>query len=964
MFTSHTARARRVPLAAGLLFLSCVGTAVAQQQQGAASLPFMNPNMPLDQRVDDLVSRLTVEEKANQLVNTTPAIPRLGIPAYNWWSEALHGVVSSNVTVFTQVIGLGATFNAPLIKQMSTVISDEARARYNQSLQQPAAAGGGFGGGMSRGAGLDFWAPNINIFRDPRWGRGQETYGEDPFLTARMGVNFVEGMQGTDFKYFKTVSTPKHFAVHSGPEPTRHFEDVSVSLHDEDDTYLPAFRAAVVEGKADSVMCAYNRINGEPACASQFLLKDTLRGAWGFNGYVTSDCGAVSDISNKPGVGHHVVNTLPEAAAMVLKYGDDTDCAMAAEAPAYLEAMQKNLITQPEVDINLKRLFKARFQLGMFDPPDMVPYSKISPNDVDTPEHRALALNISRQAMVLLKNDGVLPLKSSVKSIAVVGPLADNDAILRGNYSGTSTRYTTIIDGIRKQFSNATVSYTPGTKFQRNAVIVPATAFKNAAGQPGVDAAYFNNKTLAGQPVASRVEPQIGAAAGFGFGAPGGGGGRGAGQPASRLPDEVKTDGDISGRWSATLTAPESGKCEFSINGPGGVRVTLDGKQVVNDWVQRAPTGRGAFGGGAFGGGEPLPQRTAEVSFEKGKTYKLVVEFFRDAAEATAEANASAAANGAAANAAAAFGGGRGRGGAAPIAGPTLSWNYGYDEADAVAAAKKADVVIAVVGITSQLEGEQGNTRGQLPEGFEGGDRTSINLPGEEEDLLKAIKAAGKPLIVTLINGSALAVNWADASANAILEAWYPGEDGGQAVAETLAGANNPAGRLPVTFYKGLADLPPFNDYNMTNRTYRYYTGTPLYPFGYGLSYSKFEYSNLKLSTATLQAGANLTVEADVKNVSSIPGDEVAQLYLVFPRMPGTPLRALRGFERVNIPAGQTKHVTFTLNPRDLSCVNPDGVTHVAPGAYTVWVGGGQPNAKVPGQQAALTIQGEQKLPR
>ena len=932
MFDSQTI-SRRVVLAAALVFLGCIRPAPAQQQS-TASLPFMNPSLPLDQRVDDLVSRLTMEEKAGQLVNTAAAIPRLGIPAYNWWNEALHGVVSNNVTVFPQVIGLGATFNAPLIKQMSTVISTEARARYNQQQQQ------GGGPAFGRGAGLDFWAPNINIFRDPRWGRGQETYGEDPFLTARMAVNFVEGMQGTDPKYYKTISTPKHFAVHSGPEPTRHFEDVSVSMHDIEDTYLPAFRAAVVEGKADSVMCAYNRINGEAACSSKFLLQDTLRGAWKFNGYVTSDCGAISDIYRKPGVGHHIVDTLPEAAALSLKTGTDTDCYFQTQdVPSYLEAMQKGLISQPDVDVNLKRLFKARFQLGMFDPPEMVPYSKIPPSEVDTPEHRALALNISRQAMVLLKNDGTLPLKSSVKTIAVVGPLADSEIVLRGNYSGTPTHYTTIIDGIRKQFSGAAVTYTPGTKFQRNPLVIPQSAFKTAGGQPGVDAVYFNDKTLSGQPVASRVEPQIGSAQ-MGFG-------RGGGQQASRLPAEVKTNGDFSGRWTATLTAPETGKCEFAVNGNGGVRVTVDGKQIINDWTQRAPAGRGA----AFG--DPgIPQRTAEMSFEKGKTYKLVVEFFRDAAAATAQANAAPA------------GGGPGRGFAAPIAGPTLSWSYGYDQEAAINAARKADVVIAVVGITSQLEGEQGNTRGQLPEGFEGGDRTSLDLPKDEEALLTAMKATGKPLVVTLVNGSALSVNWADQNANAVLEAWYPGEDGGQAVAETLAGANNPAGRLPVTFYKGLADLTPFNDYNMTNRTYRYYQGTPLYPFGYGLSYSKFEYSNLKLSTDTLQAGSSLTVDVDVKNLSSIAGDEVAQLYLVFPRIPGTPLRALRGFERVNIPAGQTRHVKFTLDPRDLSSVNEDGEIRVAPGAYKVFVGGGQPDTKAPGTEVALTIQGEQKLPR
>jgi len=936
MITSHTAIGGRVASAALLVFLGCVRPAAAQQPS-AASLPFMNPSLPLDQRVDDLVSRLTMEEKAGQLVNSAAAIPRLGIPAYNWWNEALHGVVSGNVTVFPQVIGLGATFNAPLIKQMSIVISTEARARYNQSLQQP-----GGGPAFGRGAGLDFWAPNINIFRDPRWGRGQETYGEDPYLTGRMAVSFVQGMQGDDPKYLKTVSTPKHFAVHSGPEPTRHFEDVSVSMHDIEDTYLPAFRAAVVEGKADSVMCAYNRINGEPACSSKFLLQDTLRGAWKFDGYVTSDCGAISDIYRKPGVGHHVVNTLAEAAALSLKTGTDSDCLwQTQDVPAYLEAMQRGLISQQEVDVNLKRLFKARFQLGMFDPPEMVLYSKISPSEVDTSEHRALALNISLQAMVLLKNDGILPLRTSVRTIAVVGPLADSETVLRGNYSGTPAHSTTIIDGIRKQFSSATVSYTPGTKFLRNPVIVPGSALKTAGGQPGVDAVYFNNKSLSGQPVASRVEQQIGSAQ-FGFG----GGGRGAAQ-APRLPAEVNTSGDFSGRWAAALTAPENGKCEFTINGNGGVRVSLDGKPIINDWTQRAPAGRGA----AFGG-PGLPERTAEISIEKGKTYKLVVEFFHEAAPAAAQTNAAAAA------------GGPGRGGAAPIAGPTLNWTYGYDAEAALNAARKADVVIAVVGITSQLEGEQGNTRGQLPEGFQGGDRTSLDLPKDEEALLQAMKATGKPLVVTLVNGSALSVNWADQNANAILEAWYPGEDGGQAVAETLAGVNNPAGRLPVTFYKGLADLAPFSDYNMTNRTYRYYEGAPLYPFGYGLSYSKFEYSNLKLSSDTLQAGSGLTAEVDVKNVSSIAGDEVAQLYLVFPRIPGAPLRALRGVERLNVPAGQTKHVEFTLNPRDLSSVDEDGETRVAPGAYKVFVGGGQPGTKAPGQEVALIIQGERKLPR
>ena len=924
--------------------MACVGPAQAQTPPAGEQPAYLNPALPVDQRVTDLVSQMTMEEKASQLVNTAAAIPRLQVPAYNWWSEALHGVArSGTATVFPQVIGLAATWDAPLIKDMATAISTEARAKFHEGLRQAAAAPAGGLGRMSLG-GLDFWAPNINIFRDPRWGRGQETYGEDPFLTGRMGISFVTGMQGDDPKYFRTIATPKHFAVHSGPETTRHTVDIKVSKHDEEDTYLPAFRAAIVDGKADSVMCAYNSINGQPACTNTFLLQDTLRGAWQFKGYVVSDCGAISDIFLPVPRGHGYVPTFADAAAASLKVGTDNDCGQ-SDAHAYLEAMQKGLITQPEVDVNLARIFKARFQLGLFDPPEIVKYAQIPAAENDSEAHRELARKVAREAMVLLKNDGTLPLKSGLKNIAVVGPLADSIPALEGNYNGTASVYVTPLDGIRKQFPSATVTFTPGTKFLRAPVTVPETAFHTDAGQPGLTAVYFANKDLSGSPAASRVEPQLGAAAGA-FGG-GGGAGRGA---ASRLPAEVGT-GDFSARWTGTISAPDTATYSLTITGAGGIRVWLDGKQVMDDWTQRAQAGRGAAPDPAM-----TAARSATLPMEKGKSYSLKVEFFHTAPAPVAQAAAPAAGRGGAA------GGGRGGLGFGAT-GPTLAWEPALNNIDsAVAAAKQADAIVAVVGITRDLEGEEMN-RPDMPEGFAGGDRTSLDLPKDEEALIEAMKATGKPLVVVLMNGSALGVNWASQNANAMLEAWYPGEEGGTAVGEVLSGAYNPGGRLPLTFYKSVSDLPPFDDYSMQGRTYRYFEGQPLYPFGYGLSYSKFAFSNLKLSATSLKAGATLQVDVDVRNTSRIAGGEVAQVYLVFPKIAGAPLRALRGFQRAEIAAGATQHLRFTLDPRDLSCVNEAGDRLVAAGAYKIFVGGGQPGTTAVGAEAQLTIQGEQKLP-
>jgi beta-glucosidase len=860
----------------------------AQTAVPSSVLPYLNPALPINDRVDDLVSRMTLEEKASQLVNQARAIPRLQVPAYDWWSEALHGVANAGIaTVFPEPIGLAATFDVPLIHDMAVVISTEARAKHNQSVRA---------GHSNIMEGLDFWSPNINIFRDPRWGRGQETYGEDPFLTGRMGVAFVTGMQGDDPKYFRVVSTPKHFAVHSGPEPSRHTIDIKVSKHDEEDTYLPAFRAAVTEGKAESVMCAYNRVNGQPACASTFLLEDQLRGAWKFNGYVVSDCDAVADIFN----GHHYTKSMTEAGAVSLKTGMDNECAdffrKATDNSDYvkfLSAVKQGLLSEKDIDVALKRLFTARFRLGMFDPPEMVPFALTPESEIDSEPHRALALKAARESIVLLKNNGVLPLGSDVKKIAVVGPLAESIRVLHGNYSGTASHATSALDGIRQQFASAQVTYTPGMNFLRNEELIPATVLSTEDGQPGLKGEYFSGSNFEGTPQLVRVDKAIDLQ-------------RFHPERSSIAPPPGM--GDFSVRWTGFLTPDESG--DYQIGNVGSMnRLWLDDKLIVDDFILH----------------DPKPTK-ATIKLEKGHRYAIKVEY--------------------------------GQGGT----GIRLVWLHLVADPipTAIALAKDADAVVAVVGITSQLEGEE--MKVDVP-GFKGGDRTSLDLPKEEEDLLEALKGTGKPLIVVLMNGSALSVNWASEHADAILDAWYSGEEGGTAIAQTLAGVNNPAGRLPVTFYKGVDQLPEFEDYSMKNRTYRYFEGQPLYPFGYGLSYSKFEYRNLKLSTTDLKAGDSLTVEADVKNVSTRQGDEVAEVYLSFPKSPVVPIRALRAFTRVSVAAGETRHVSFTLDARALSEVDEKGDRIVAKGTYSISVGGGQPGTPAPLAEAEFKVKGKQKLP-
>jgi beta-glucosidase len=859
----------------------------AMAQSGAPL--YLDPAQPIEARVQDLIRRMTLEEKASQLVNQARAIPRLQVPAYDWWSEALHGVARAGVaTVFPEPIGLAATFDDSLIHEMAVVIGTEARAKHNQAVRA---------GRRDIMEGLDFWSPNINIFRDPRWGRGQETYGEDPFLTGRMGVAFVTGLQGDDPKYFRVISTPKHFAVHSGPEPSRHGIDVRVSKHDIEDTYLPAFRAAVVEGKAESIMCAYNRVNGEPACANTFLLEDTLRGAWKFNGYVVSDCDAIVDVFE----GHHFVKSQAEAAAVAIKTGMDNECADFFTAvkdkhdyEPFIDAVKQGLLSEADLDRSLRRLFTARMRLGMFDPPDKVPYAQTPDSEIDSAAHRELALRTARESMVLLKNDGVLPVSQQVKRIAVVGPLAESTEVLHGNYNGMASHSVSALEGIRRQFAHAEVTFHPGIDFLRELQVIPTAALSTESGEPGLKGEYFGDHQFTGSPQLVHIDPVISLQTEWR-------------QTDAKLPP-AGAPRNFSVRWTGFLTPASSGEYEIGTIG-ALIRVWIDGKLVINDWL-----------------GHDTEPATIKMRLEKGRRYAVRVEF--DSGGVVAK----------------------------------LVWLPLSPDAlaEALRAASQADVVVAVVGITSQLEGEE--MKVDVP-GFRGGDRTSLNLPEEEQALLGALQASGRPLVVVLMNGSALAVNWANDHANAILDAWYAGEEGGTAIAQTLAGANNPAGRLPVTFYKGVEQLPEFEDYAMTNRTYRYFSGEPLYPFGYGLSYSKFEYSAIRLSHPDLTAGDPLDVEVDVKNTSQRAGDEVVELYLNFPSMPGAPRRALRGFTRVHLDPGEQHRVRLSLAPRDLSFVNEAGDRLVAAGDYVISVGGGQAGTPAAQVEAPLTIRGQQRLP-
>jgi beta-glucosidase len=874
--------------------------ASTKKESEAAAAPddaaYKNPKLPTEQRVKDLVSRMTLEEKAAQVGHTAPAIPRLGVPEYNWWNEGLHGVARAGIaTVFPQAIGLAATFDEPLMHDVADVISTEFRAKYSATVKPD--------GSTDWYRGLTVWSPNINIFRDPRWGRGQETYGEDPFLTARMGVAFVTGLQGNDPKYLKTVATPKHFAVHSGPESTRHTVDVTASRHDMEDTYFPAFRATVIHGKAESVMCAYNSLNGQPACANTFLLEEHLRHDWGFKGYVVSDCGAIADVFDAKA--HHFAPTPEEGVAVSFKAGMDVICGdyrrqMATERSAIVNAVNQGLLPATDLDQALYRLFSARFRLGMFDPKSEVPYSKITPAENDTQAHRKLALRVAQEAIVLLKNkDGFLPLKKEPASIAVIGPNADDLDALEGNYNGTPSQPVTILAGIKKRFPNAKVTYVEGTGLVspvQKPIPTEALCTDASCKEHGLHADYFNNMKVEGSPTLSRTDASID----FAWGDTG------------MSPQLLK---NYSARWTGVLVPPTTGDYYVGFSGQDGYRVWIDGNLIVEDWRVH----------------HPASIETKKMHLDQGHAYNVKIEYFQDVRSAEAR----------------------------------FIWSPpDQAEREAIEAARNADVVIVAMGLSARIEGEEMKVDA---DGFAGGDRTKIDLPAPQENLLEKIHSAGKPVVLVLMNGSALSINWADANLPAILEAWYPGEEGGTAVAGAIAGDFSPAGRLPLTFYKSVDQLPPFEDYSMAKRTYRYFDGEPLYPFGYGLSFTSFSYTNARVDHAKISAKEDAKFSVDVTNSGAMDGDEVVQLYLTHPGVAGAPIRAMKGFQRVHLAKGEKKTVTFTLNNRDLSIVDPDGKRRVVAGTVEAWLGGGQPvkrsASEAAGMKTQLSITGDATLP-
>ncbi|HUV97393.1 MAG TPA: glycoside hydrolase family 3 C-terminal domain-containing protein [Acidobacteriaceae bacterium] len=881
--------------AAGALLILVPGC-FAQAAADKAAAPYLNSAVPIQKRVDDLVSKMTLEEKVSQMQNHAAAIPRLGVAEYDWWSEALHGVARSGyATVFPQAIGMAATWDAPLIHEEAHMIGIEARGRYNSAVRED---------NHAIFYGMDFWSPNVNIFRDPRWGRGQETYGEDPFLTGQLGIQFVTGLQGDDPDTYLAISTPKHFDVHSGPESERHRFNVDVSAHDLEDTYLPAFRATIVDGHADSIMCAYNAIDGAPACANTMLLQKTLRDDWKFKGYVVSDCGAIGDIAN----GHKYAPSIEQASVDAVRAGTDLSCG--DEYATLVKAVHDGLIKESEIDTAVKRLMTARIRMGILAPMADQPMQSLNRSVVFSPTHARLDLKAADESMVLLKNDGALPLGANVKTIAVIGPNAASIAALEGNYNGTPIDPETPLAAFKtlaaqNRFRILDVQGAPYV--EQLSLPVPPNVFHTADGAEGLTETAFPNAKFSGPGITStsdNIDSNW----------------DGASPYPNRIPRKA-----FSVRWTGTLTPPAAGDIAFQVkladcypcDNIESYSVWVDGKQVSS--------------------GTSLDKKGHEnpaefkVHFADTKPHEFRLEYSHQSPL---------------------FG-----------AGVSFNWQPPVDtlRQQAVDAAKQADAVVAFVGISPRLEGEEMPIH--IP-GFSGGDRTSIDLPDVQRQMLQAVAATGKPLIVVLMNGSALAVNWSAQHANAILEAWYPGARGGQAIVDTLLGKNNPAGRLPITFYRSTSELPPFTDYSMADRTYRYFHGATLYGFGYGLSYSQFKFDNLHVSTEKLKAGDPLTVDVDVTNTSKVDGDEVAELYLTYPKTKTSPIHALAGFSRVRVAAGATVPVQIKVDARQWSQVLDNGDRVILPGSYTLFVGGSQPGTDANGVSTTVKVAGKKKLPR
>ena len=891
--------------------LPCLAVAQMDQQGRPA---YLDPNIPAAVRAHDLVSRMTLEEKTSQLEDWAEPIPRLGVPSYQTWSEALHGVARAGyATVFPQAIGMAATWDPAMVHAMGNIIGIEGRAKFNQAQSE---------NNHRIFYGLTYWSPNINIFRDPRWGRGQETYGEDPFLTGTMGTAFIQGVQGPDPDHPTAIATSKHFAVHSGPESQRHTFDAVIGARDLEETYLPAFRKTVVDGHVKSIMCAYNAIDNHSACSNTMLLKDHLRDAWGFKGFVVSDCGAIVDVTR----GHHDAPDIMHAAAISLKAGTDLSCSIWSPGFNILaEAAKQGLVTEDEITRAAERLFTARIELGMYDPEGTSLLDHVPPSEIASPSHSALALKAAEESMVLLKNTGALPLKPNTSSIAVIGPTADLLTALEGNYNGAPVHPITPLDGIRQQFSTETVRYAQGANLANGfQVPVPRTAFGD-----GLRVEYFATPDLTGIPVAVNTDATI------------------QYDWRDAVPVSQLHTHDYSVRWTGTFHVPAPGKYTLIV-APGdnfpyspkeSYKLVLDGKVLGQGSLHAETPEAGSHMGTTQPGTGTNPTAPPEMIGTKPASIDLTMEDTNPHSFVLEYSHSSDRAGG----------------------GVTLSWQAPAQAQldEAIGVAKESDVIIAFTGLSPQLEGEE------MPvkiTGFSGGDRTSIDLPASQEHMLEALAATGKPIVVVNLSGSAVALRWANEHATAILQAWYPGVAGGTAVAKTLAGESNPAGRLPVTFYAGTQDLPDFTEYAMKNRTYRYYTGKPLWGFGYGLSYTKFAYGPLKVP-ATVKAGDPLEVTVNIRNAGSIAGDEVVEAYIKTPQKDG-PTRSLAAFQRVRLMPGESRDITLRLDPRSISSVDDSGNRAVLAGRYHLSVGSTQPAETEQKSEVEFTVQGTAPLPK
>jgi beta-glucosidase len=851
---------------------------------GGKEYKFKNANLSIEERVTDLLSQMTIEEKVGQMMNSAPAIERLGVPSYNWWNEGLHGVARSpyHTTSYPQAIGMAATWDVESLQKMGDYTSTEGRAIFHDATSK---------GKVGIYCGLTYWTPNINIFRDPRWGRGQETYGEDPYLTGTMGKAFVRGIQGDDPNYLKASACAKHFAVHSGPESTRHTFNAVISKYDLWDTYLPAFHELVVKGKVSGVMCAYNAYAGQPCCGSDILMNAILRNEWGFTGYVTSDCGAINDFYRT----HKTSPNAQSASADAVLHGTDVECGSSYRA--LIAAYNEGLITEPQIDISLRRLFNIRFRLGMFDPDDKVPFGNTPLSVLENADHQAHALKMARQSIVLLKNDkNTLPLRKNLKKIAVVGPNADDKPVLLANYFGMPSKITTVLEGIQAKLPAGTkLVYEKGVNLTDNKVFKAAfnADLFTVDGKKGFKGEYFQSRNFQGNPVFSRIDEKITNEWGDG-----------------EVIAENVIARNLSIRWKTTYTADKTGEVVFKVKGDDGCRLFINNEKRIDS---------------------NQSQSFYSLNVEKGKSYDLMIEYWQSSDNASVEF--------------------------------TTGIIEEADPKTIAARVKDADAIIFVGGISASLEGEEMRI---AIEGFKGGDRTSLSLPTIQTELLKELKATGKPVVFVLMTGSSIGMEWEAANIPAIINAWYGGQAAGTAIADVLFGDYNPAGRLPVTFYKSVNDLPDFENYNMENRTYRYFTGTPLYPFGFGLSYTTFKYEGLE-TPATSTTNDDLSLKVKVKNTGKMDGDEVVQVYVTHKNTSmKTPIRALKAFKRVGLKAGETKVVDFNLGQDELAMVDENGIRAVMPGEIEISVGGCQPSQASIAQgtsiQKIVPIAGDKKI--